>query len=85
MLLGIFAGALFTAFIVYPPFMWEGIGTNYVPPLLWLIPIACGMLNFAYAVVRLLIRKRLNILNVGYDGDVPLDMHPTVWSTRYTS
>jgi hypothetical protein len=30
----------------------------------------------------LLVRKRLNILNEGSDGDIPLDMHPTVWSSR---
>ncbi|KAJ3017561.1 hypothetical protein HKX48_003484 [Thoreauomyces humboldtii] len=69
-------------FIVYVPPLNIAFSTSYhLSPLMWLIPIANGVLLYGYAIVR----KKIIMSRqpVSYTRDVVgLQMYPTRWSTR---
>jgi hypothetical protein len=79
--IGIIGGCLFTSLLVYPEFMWDALQTGYVPPLMWLIPIGCGVFNFSYAVVRMLVKMHIRRIRDPQLEPLKLDMHPTTYTT----
>ncbi|KAJ3283717.1 hypothetical protein HK104_010251 [Borealophlyctis nickersoniae] len=80
--IGIFVGVCFVMAIVYiPPFNIAFMTDYHLSPLIWLIPIANGIVIYLYSIVRTYIKRRRS--PVKYSRDVVgLQMYPTRWSTR---
>jgi sodium/potassium-transporting ATPase subunit alpha len=79
--LGLSMGILLSMFFVYPQFMWSSpFATHYVFPGYWLIPMASGAVLLLYATVRILFIRSRQPQNINMA--LPLDLHPTRWSTK---
>ena len=79
--IGLAFGTLLCMFFVYPPFMWTtSFATYWVNPGYWLFPMGTGVVLLFYACLRILYIKRRQPTNLNMA--LPLDLHPTRWSTR---
>lgn len=78
---GVFGGAAFCFLVVYVPPFNIAFGTDFhLTPIVWVIAIGFGFINFAYSIVRFLILRARNPIK--YIKDVQgLDLHPTRFST----
>ncbi|KAJ3152839.1 hypothetical protein HDU89_001044 [Geranomyces variabilis] len=80
--LGIFVGFVFVLCIVYIEPINIAFSTSWrLSPLIWLIPIANGILLYSYSFLRTWIIRRRKPVNFNRDV-VGLQMYPTRWSTR---
>jgi sodium/potassium-transporting ATPase subunit alpha len=77
---GMIAGIAFAIFIVYTPGVQIPFNTANVNPLYWLLPMAMGVVMVAYASARIAYLRRRMPLNANLA--LPLDLHPTRWSTK---
>ncbi len=77
---GIAFGLAFAFFVVYPPFMSVPFNTFAVPPQYWLFPLAMGFVLLGYSSLRVLYLRRKQPVNLNLA--LPLDLHPTRWSTK---
>ncbi|KAJ3062448.1 hypothetical protein HDU98_001690 [Podochytrium sp. JEL0797] len=79
--IGIFCGGALSLLVVYIPGVNVAFLTNYrLTPWTWLIAMAFGLVLYLYAIVRVIIKRRLSPLKFT-DDIAGLQMHPTRWST----
>ncbi|KAI9345029.1 hypothetical protein BDR26DRAFT_818675 [Obelidium mucronatum] len=78
---GILVGGIFSLLIVYiPPVNIAFLTSWHLTPYVWLIGLAWGILLYAYAIARIIIKRRF--APIKYTDDIPgLQMFPTRWST----
>ncbi|KAI8827006.1 uncharacterized protein EV422DRAFT_549544 [Fimicolochytrium jonesii] len=79
---GVILGFCLVVFFVYVPPLNIAFSTSWhLGPLIWLVPMAMGVLLFGYSILRTYIIRKRN--PIAYSRDVVgLQMYPTRWSTR---
>jgi sodium/potassium-transporting ATPase subunit alpha len=81
--IGLFVGALFTMAIVYVPPLNSAFGTSHtLTPIVWLFPIAGGVLLLLYSTVRTIVIRSRNPIKYSQDID-GLQMHSTIWTDQH--
>jgi sodium/potassium-transporting ATPase subunit alpha len=81
----ILGGAALAAFVIYTPGVEVVFKTTRsLSPLYWLVPMAFGCLLIAYAVCRMVVRRRLRPTKWNPEV-VGLQMYPTMRTTRSMS
>ena len=79
--IGIALGAGVVFIFVYVPPLNEPLGTYFVSPLLWLVPMAFGVVLWVYSIIRTAIAQYRSPIKYS-DEITGLMMYPTRWSTR---
>ncbi|KAJ3416269.1 hypothetical protein HDV05_002559 [Chytridiales sp. JEL 0842] len=79
--LGMFVGSAFCFVIIYAPPLNVAFQTQWkLSPLVWLVPIAGGVVLYLYSILRTFIKRLLSPIKFS-DEVVGLQMYPTRWST----
>ena len=76
---GIISGAAFSSIIVYAPGGRVPFNTLPINPIQWLIPMGMGFVMLGYGTLRIMYLRSRKPVNVNLQ--LPLDLHPTRWST----